>query len=70
MPGDGLDDRVVHHVRKRQIGQEHAECNGDQQQGLEALDDRQIQQQAGDSEHHEDSIVGQADKPGGFAELQ
>ena len=39
--------------RARQVGEQHAEGDGEQQQRLELLHDRQIQQHAGDEDHHQ-----------------
>ena len=47
-----VDLRVVE-FRARQVGEQHAEGDGEQQQRLELLHDRQIQQHAGDEDHHQ-----------------
>ena len=41
------------HLRAGQVGQQHAEGDGQQQQGLELLDDGQVEQHAGDENHHQ-----------------
>ena len=50
----GEEDLVVH-LRAGQVGDEHAEGDGQQQQGLELLDNRQIQQDEGD-QHHDQNL--------------
>ena len=47
-----IDVRVIE-PRARQVGEQHAEGDGEQQQRLELLHDRQIQQHAGDADHHQ-----------------
>ena len=43
--------RMAHQTRRRQVRQQNAERDGQQQQRLELLDDRQIQQRAGGNQH-------------------
>ena len=46
------EGRMAHHARSGQVGQQHAEGYGQQQQRLELLHDRQVQQEAGHGDHH------------------
>ena len=43
---------VAHQTREGQVGQQHTEGNRHEQQRLKLLHDSQIQQQAGDGDHH------------------
>ena len=53
-------------ARTGQVGQQAAEGNAHQQQRLEFLDDAQVQQHAGDDQHHQilPAAVGKADENG------
>ena len=46
-------ENLVVHLRPRQVGQEHAEGDGNQQQRFELLHDTQVQQYAGNTDHNE-----------------
>ena len=50
----GKEDLVVH-LRAGQVGDEHAEGNRQQQQGLELLHNRQVQQTEG-NDHHDQNL--------------
>ena len=52
LAGVECEGGMAHHARGGQVGQQHAEGNGQQQQRLELLHDRQIQQEAGHGDHH------------------
>lgn len=42
---------LIVHTRNRQVGQQHAKCNGHQQKRLVFFDHGQIEQHARDSDH-------------------
>ncbi len=53
------------HARAGQVGEQHAKGNGQQQQGLELFDDGQVQQHAGNENHHQvQRLVGHNGKAG------
>ena len=52
----------------RQVSQQHTEGDGDQQQGLKALADAQVQQDAG-NEQHDDGLDVQSGKAGTLCNL-
>ncbi len=56
----GEEDLVVH-ARARQVRDEHTEGDGQQQQGLELLDDREVEQNEGDDHHDQDLPVPRGD---------
>ena len=47
-----------------QVRQQHAECDGQQQQRLELMPDSQIEQEEGDADHHDVSPTHGAEKTG------
>ena len=49
--GSGIIDGLGKQAGNGQVGQQHTECDGDQQQGLKALADTHVQQDTGNDEH-------------------
>lgn len=67
--GAAVGGRVIDRLGKQpgegQVGQQHTKSDGDQQQGLEALSDAQIQQQAGNQNHQDlTPVAGEGGKAG------
>ena len=50
-------ENLMIHLRAGQVGDEHTEGNRQQQQGLELLHNRQVQQDEGDDHHNQDLPV-------------
>ena len=53
---------LIHaHVTTREVGDEHTEGDGDEQQGLEVLHDAEVQQHEGQQVHDKIGTVGRDD---------
>ena len=44
---------LMEHPAAGQVGQKHSDCNRKQEERLKAFDNRQVNQHAGDDQHHD-----------------